>query len=65
MDIRSFDLNFEMMSVIYSEGFAQKMENMFLDDLKECEEVDAGQWASRGLGKKLTESIARLVSEFL
>lgn len=65
MDIRSFDLNFEMMSVIYSEGFARKMENMFIDDLKECDEVDPIQWAKRGIGKKLVESIARLVSAFL
>ena len=65
MDIRSFDLNFEMMSVIYSEGFARKMEDMFIDDLKECDEVDPIQWAKRGIGKKLVESIARLVSAFL
>lgn len=65
MDIRSFDLNFEMMSVIYSEDFAQQMEDMFHDDLKECEEIDAVEWAKRGLVKKLTEAIARLVSEFL
>jgi cardiolipin synthase len=65
MDIRSFDLNFEIMSVIYSTEFGLNMENMYLGDLKECEEIDGLQWAKRGPGKKLVESIARLVSAFL
>lgn len=65
MDIRSFDLNFEIMSVIYSSDFAQKMENMYLDDLQECEEINRVNWSRRGLEKRLVEAIARLVSTFL
>jgi cardiolipin synthase len=65
MDIRSFDLNFEIMSVIYSIGFANQMEDMFIDDLKECQEINSEDWANRGLGIKLVESVARLMSAFL
>src|SRR4029079_6047326 len=36
MDIRSFDLNFEIMSVIYGKNFANQLENAFLDDLNDC-----------------------------
>ncbi len=65
MDIRSFDLNFEMMSVIYSADFGKEMEQMFLGDLKECEEISHIEWNKRGLGRKLLESFARLISAFL
>jgi cardiolipin synthase len=65
MDIRSFDLNFEMMSIIYSEEFARKMENMFADDLNECDEIELQHWKNRSFFKKMLESIARLLSAFL
>jgi cardiolipin synthase len=65
MDIRSFDLNFEIMSVIYSDEFAGQMENMFFRDLKECKEIDPVAWKNRGLAIRLVENTARLVSAFL
>ena len=65
MDIRSFDLNFEIMSLIYSRQFAKSMENMYLDDLKDCDEIDGITWAKRGVWIRLVEAIARLVSSFL
>ncbi len=40
MDIRSFDLNFEIMSIIYDSNFALDLENSFLDDLKFSEQID-------------------------
>jgi cardiolipin synthase len=65
MDIRSFDLNFEIMSVIYGKNFAAQLENAFLEDLKLCDEVSYNDWKQQGTFNRLTYSIARLVSSFL
>lgn len=65
MDIRSFDLNFEIMSVNYGGKFAAELEKLFIDDLKECVEITQEDWSKIGMGKKLIYSIARLISAFL
>ncbi len=65
MDIRSFDLNFEIMSVIYSEKFAGDLNVAFERDLEECNEVDKKSWGKIGVFKKLVYAMARLISSFL
>jgi cardiolipin synthase A/B len=65
MDIRSFDLNFEIMSVIYGNKFAAQMEQAYLSDLQECREITAEEWAKNGIVKSLTYAVARLISSFL
>lgn len=65
MDIRSFDLNFEIMSVIYSSDFALEMEDAFINDLKESNEIDCNNWIKQNKFKMLVYSIARLISSFL
>ena len=65
MDIRSFDLNFEIMSIIYGKGFSNQLEQAFTNDLKECEELSYEVWMQRGVLKKISHSVANLVSSFL
>ena len=65
MDIRSFDLNFEIMSVIYDATFALDLENSFLEDLKFSEQIDCQAWLSQGKTKQLFYATARLISSFL
>lgn len=65
MDIRSFDLNFEIMSVIYGEEFGKQLEKTFLDDLTLCDEVKREEWEQKGLMKNLIYAVARLISSFL
>jgi len=65
MDIRSFDLNFEMMSVVYGDGLGKKLETVFLEDLKLSEEVDGNFWKQQPILRKLAYASARLVSSFL
>ena len=65
MDIRSFDLNFEIMSVIYGVAFAKQLEDAFLNDMKECNELSYESWVNQSTFKKLTYAVARLVSSFL
>ena len=65
MDIRSFDLNFEIMSVVYGEGLGKKLEAVFFEDLKLSEEVDGSFWKQQPIHRKLGYATARLVSSFL
>jgi len=65
MDIRSFDLNFEIMSVIYGTQFARQMEDLFQTDLSECSEVTQEEWSKQTTRQKLIYAIARLISSFL
>ena len=65
MDLRSFDLNFEIMSVIYGQEFGALFEKTFMDDLKECVEVTNDRINHTSLMSRLFYSIARLMSSFL
>ncbi len=65
MDIRSFDLNFEIMSVIYGSSFGKEFERVFLDDLNECLEVTEEMVKGTSLKNRLFYSTARLVSSVL
>lgn len=65
MDIRSFDLNFEIMSIIYSKKLGAEMEAMFLQDLEDSEEISLESWNEQGSLKFLTFATARLVSSLL
>lgn len=65
MDIRSFDLNFEIMAVVYGEQLAHKLESVFFEDLELSREVAANFWEEKPIHIKLTYASARLVSSFL
>jgi len=65
MDLRSFDLNFEIMSLIYGKNFAGKMESDFIEDLKFSKELNYKDWLKQSKLNFLMYSIARLISSFL
>ncbi len=65
MDIRSFDLNFEIMPVIYDISFGNQVEKAFLKDLEEAVEVTPEDWQKVPIYKQLIFSISRLISSFL
>jgi len=65
MDIRSFDLNYEINAIIYGKEFGKKMEDMYYDDLKECREISYSDWEKISKWRKLGYTIARLLSYFL
>ncbi len=65
MDIRSFELNFEIFSTIHSIRFAQQLEETFMKDLEQCDELNYQDWKSQGITKKLGYASARLISSFL
>lgn len=65
MDIRSFDLNFEIMCLVYGDDFGAQLEEKFLEDLKDSDEITLSEWLGQGRLRFLAYAIARLVSSFL
>ena len=65
MDIRSFELNFEVNATIYDEGVTKRLEENFREDLKLCREVTRADYARRGLWVRFKEQCCRLLSPLL
>ena len=65
LDIRSFCLNFEVNAVIYDRALAGRMEEIFREDLKSCQEITREAYGKRGLGVRLGEQFSRLLSPIL
>ena len=65
MDIRSFELNFEVNAVIYDEETTRKLEEIFLEDLKKCREITAEINRQRSLMIRIKEQCSRLLSPLL
>ncbi|AUC86653.1 cardiolipin synthase [Polaribacter sp. ALD11] len=65
MDYRSFDLNFEVNALLYSEKIAKQLKDVFNNDLKVSEQIDAKTWLNRPKRVHLWEKIVRLLSPFL
>ena len=65
MDIRSFELNFEVNAVIYDEETTRKLEELFLEDLKVCEEITPERYEARSIFIRIKEQGSRLLSPLL
>ena len=65
MDMRSFEYNFEILSVIYDKECTFAVEQRIMEDLMACREVVPGKWSKRGKKQKIAESVARLCSPLL
>jgi cardiolipin synthase A/B len=61
VDIRSFELNFEVTALIYDESFAADLGRLFMEDLAKSVEVDRLEWGKRKKSKKYKESLARIL----
>lgn len=65
MDIRSFALNFEVNAVIYNEGMARRMREIFEEDLKVSKQITRNLYMSRSLLIRFKEQVCRLLSPLL
>lgn len=65
MDHRSFDLNFEINAVVYDKSLAEKLADVFEQDIKEADKIDPDEWKNRPMYRQLIEKICRLVSPML
>jgi cardiolipin synthase A/B len=54
-DARSMNRNAEESLAFYDSKFSQRMEEMFQEDKKRCEEITYRVWKSRGAGKRFAE----------
>ena len=65
MDIRSFELNFEVNATIYDEETTDRLEQIFISDLEHCKEVTKEIYAQRALWIRMKEQCSRLLSPLL
>lgn len=65
MDVRSFELNFEVNAVVYDGDFSTELKNSFEKDLKYCDKINLEHWNLRSNWKTLPEKVARLFSPLL
>lgn len=65
LDMRSFDLNFEVSALVYDKQIAQQVRNSFYKDLENSIPIDTERWRNRPKLKRITEKIVRLVSPFM
>ena len=65
MDIRSFDLNFEVNAIVYDEAIAQELSRAFIDDLKDATLIEVEKWNSRSNFTQLLEKLAGLFSPLM
>ena len=54
---RSMTENAEESLAFYDKDFAAKMEAMFQNDQKRCEEITYAKWKHRGFTKRMSESV--------
>ncbi len=65
MDIRSFELNFEVNAFIYCDKIASKQKSIFEEDIKNSIEITREIYDNRSKTIKIKESISRLISPVL
>lgn len=65
MDIRSFELNFEVNATIYDEETTKRLEEIFIRDLEKCHEVTEVYYERRSLWIRVKEQCSRLLSPLL
>lgn len=65
MDIRSFELNFEVNAMIYDEATTEKLEANFINDIAFSKEYTLDMYNSRSLIQRIKEQVSRLLSPLL
>ncbi|MEX2462483.1 MAG: cardiolipin synthase [Paenibacillaceae bacterium] len=65
LDNRSLKLNFEVNAFIYDSKIAERLEDIYNEDLKSCRQLTLDEHSQRPLSRKIKESIARLLSPIL
>ncbi|MDP4207520.1 MAG: cardiolipin synthase [Bacteroidota bacterium] len=65
MDIRSFDQNFEVSALIYDEDITLELQQWFLCDLENSNEITLEDWDKRSRLDEIREAISRIFSPLL
>jgi cardiolipin synthase len=62
MDHRSFELNFEVNSMIYDVETAKELREVFYRDIKDAKKINPKTWRKRSFYRQLPERVVRLLS---
>ncbi len=65
MDIRSYDLNFEINAMVFDRQLNSELAAAFMNDLQGSQELNLEEWKSRRKWIQFGETLARLVSPLL
>jgi cardiolipin synthase len=65
MDHRSYELNFEVNSMIYDTVIAEQLRDVFYNDIKDAKKINPATWKRRPFYKQLPEKVVRLISPLL
>jgi cardiolipin synthase len=65
MDLRSFELNFEVNAIVYNNKTAIELRTQFYKDLDDAVKIDHQDWQKRPWWQQLPEKMARLASPIL
>ena len=65
LDLRSFDLNFEVNAIVYDKDVNKTLKEAFYNDLNDADEIDLKRWLDRAWYHELLEKMARLLSPLL
>ncbi|MDQ8733045.1 cardiolipin synthase [Paenibacillus sp. LHD-38] len=65
VDLRSLLSNFELNAVLFDEGTIKRLEADFLEDLKNCRELDLKTFILRPKRQKMTEALLHMLSPLL
>jgi cardiolipin synthase len=65
MDLRSFELNFEINAVVYSERINTELKQQFFRDLESSTLITLEEWKKRSLFKTFLAALARIVAPLL
>ena len=65
MDIRSFELNFEVNAMIYDEEVTVELEDNFMRDIYDSKEYTFDMYRNRSLLQRIKEQVSRLLSPLL
>ncbi|MCF0148401.1 MAG: cardiolipin synthase [Clostridium sp.] len=65
LDIRSFQLNFEINAIIFDSDFTKEQEKIFANDIKDCKQVILEEYNTRGRNIRIKEALIRLIAPIL
>ena len=65
LDRRSFELNFEVSTIVYDSNFASRMRLMQKGYIDESDRVSATAWSARGWPRQLMENGLGMLSPLL
>ncbi|HDR6821827.1 TPA: cardiolipin synthase, partial [Bacillus thuringiensis] len=65
MDVRSFELNYEIISVLYESKTVHDIKRDFEKDFKHSTEIKWNSFQNRSIKKRILESFMRLISPLL